>query len=1180
MVMPRFCGVLFPSRLVMRLTRLYLAGFKSFAAPTEITLPDARVAIVGPNGCGKSNLIDAIRWVLGESSARQLRGAALDDVIFAGSGQRPAASQAVVELSFDNSARRLSGPFAAFDAITVRRSLGRDGQSRYEINQTRVRRRDVVELFLGTGVGARSYSVIEQGQINRIVDARPEELRGYLEETAGISLYRERRRETEARMLQTQENLNRLTDIAEELGRQQSQLERQAKSAERYRVLQRQRRILIAEQAAVAHVLAERAKAAALQTVEQQTAWVAELALGRALHEQARVTATAARQAALLHLQTIQAQLYRVAADRAQCEGGLGSIVAQLEALTAQRQADLTQRAQVNQAITQQQHAQAERESARMTLAHARQAAADARAEWQVALRVGEADLTAQRQAWRIAQEQLAEPQQQLAAAQAELASLTRQSQRLAAEAPPPAESPDFNGLAARLANLEAQSRQAQAEKILIEQRMASVQAEIAALEQSEASAQRALQHAQKTRDTLAAEQAGLKRLLKPAAVKPGAAANESLMAQLIRAQADPWWGHALGAHIEAHCVDDLDALVAQWAAVDDRPEGGYWVTPLNEAPPLATDLAQAPVPARALQPWLTDWQRSCHPAANLAEALALRHRLPLGQRFILADGWQVGRHWLGRMAEDTAAERLAQHARLNALIDECAQAEGVVQTCEADYHQQHTARALKQNEATQIARELRAYEQTVMRRHTEHTEAAHQYQRLIERDKEQQARRQQREHEQARLAAECTELAGKVAQWTHAVREATVHRDTQAAAQQAQEAQVQHLRHQAGVGAQQLQAAERAVDQNQHQISQAAQLIARDHALLAQIDARLAQMGEKITALTEQKINQQARQSVLLQQQEAVAAEVAAAQAEQARATDALQHSENQYHAAQLAHSEAQAALQVAAVQHAQTQVRTEHTEHTLTEAVVALADDSVTLQAHNIEQLADAPDMPARQAAERAALTLQIDRLGAVNLTAIAAFADVQARKVEMDAQIADVAMALTQLTEAIATLDRQTRAQFRQIFDAVNTRIGPLFAQLFGGGEARLNLTGTDELNDGLALIARPPGKKTTQLSLLSGGERALTAVALIFALFELNPAPFCILDEVDAPLDEANVGRFCAMVSAMSDRVQFLFVTHNKTTMASANALIGVTMREAGVSRIVTVDVDRAVQLLES
>jgi chromosome segregation protein len=1171
----------------MRLTRLYLAGFKSFAAPTEILLPDARVAIVGPNGCGKSNLIDAIRWVLGESSARQLRGAALDDVIFAGSGQRPAASQAVVELSFDNSMRRLSGPFAAFDAITVRRSLGRDGQSRYEINQTRVRRRDVVDLFLGTGVGARSYSVIEQGQVNRIVDARPEELRGYLEETAGISLYRERRRETQSRMMQTQENLSRLTDMADELSRQQSQLERQAKTAERYRILQRQRRRVIAEQAAVAHVLAERAQTTAGQRVEAHTADLAARALLLAEHEQARQTATAARQAALLDLQNAQAQLYRVASERAQCDGGLGALIAQLEALTAQQTADLTQRAQVTEALGQQQTAQAERELAGITLEQARRAATEHRAEVQTALRVAETELAAQRQAWRIAQERLALPQQQLAAAEAELATLTRQSQRLAADTPPPAEPFDRAAWGARLADLAAKLAAAEAEKLSRAQRLVQAQSSLAAQETALANARTAMQHAQKAHDTVAAEEAGLMRLLQPAtkpdgkrATQPEGAPPESLMTQLARAQAPAWWGHALGAHIEAHCVDDLDALVRQWQTAGARPAGGYWVAPNDAAPTQSTDLAQAPLPAVLLQPWLSEWQQTCHPADDLSAALRQRHRLPPGQRFVLADGWQVGRHWLGRAPQDTAAVRLAQHSRLQQLALERADAARALQTCEAAYQQQQAALTLQQRAQADALSALRAQEQTLARSQTEHTEAVHQHQRLIERAAEQQARQAQREREQARLAGECAELERKIAQCRLALKEAAAQRDAAAAKQQAQETLVQQLRRTAGEAAQMLQTAERAVDQNQHQQSQAQQFLARDQALLAQIDARLAEFGRKITALTEQKNRQQAEQTILMAQQTAAATEEARAQAEQIRATEALQQVESQCHAAERAHSAAQTAVQTAAVQLAQAQVRAEHTEHALREALDALADDSITLQAPVIEQLADVPDMPARQAAERAALTQQIDRLGAVNLTAIAAFAEVQARKAELDAQINDLRLALAQLTEAIALLDRQTRAQFRQIFDAVNTRIGPLFVQLFGGGEARLNLTGSDELNDGLELIARPPGKKTTQLSLLSGGERALTAVALIFALFELNPAPFCILDEVDAPLDEANVGRFCAMVSAMSDRVQFLFVTHNKTTMASANALIGVTMREAGVSRIVSVDVDRAVQLLES
>lgn len=1174
-----------PHAEFMRLTRLYLAGFKSFAAPTEIILPDARVAIVGPNGCGKSNLIDAIRWVLGESSARQLRGAALDDVIFAGSGQRPAASQAVVELSFDNSARRLTGPFAPFDAITVRRSLGRDGQSRYEINQTRVRRRDVVDLFLGTGVGARSYSVIEQGQINRIVDARPEELRGYLEETAGISLYRERRRETQSRMAQTQENLSRLTDMADELGRQQSQLERQAKAAERYKIAQRQRRRVITEQAAVAHVLAERTQAQLWQQVQAHTAQVNACAQTQGVHEQARSTATVARQTALLDLQTAQAQAYRVASERAQCDGGLGALIAQLDALSAQRTADLTQRAQVSQALSQQHSAQAERESARISLDHARHGAAERRAEVQAALRAADTELAAQRQAWRIAQEQLVAPQQALAAAEAELAALNRQSQRLAAETPPPTEPVDHTAWAARLADFAAAVQQAEAEKISQTRQLAERQAAIATHEAELANARADFARAQKNHGAFAAEQAGLMRLLKPAdkpAAQPEKIAAESLMTQLARAQAPAWWGHALGVQIEARCVDDLEALASQWqgAGAGAHPAAGYWVAPHEAAPAQSADLAQVPLPASALQPWLSEWQHSCFPADDLLAAVRARHRLRAGQRFVLADGWQVGRHWFGRAPQDTAAERLAQHSRLQQLAHECAEAARALHRCETALEQQQTALALHRSAQTEAANALRSQEQALLRSQTQHTEAVHQHQRLIERAAEQQVRQVQREREQARLADECAALTHKIAQLRQAVQAATAARDAAAVLQQTQETQVQHLRRQAGEAAQMLQTAERAVDQNQHQQNQAQQLIARDDALLAQIDARLADFGDKIAALTEQKNRQSAQQTELIAQQTAAAAEEARAQAEQIRATEALQQIERQCHAAERAHSEAQAAVQAATVAHAQAQVRAEHTEQALREALDACADDALIFDAAAIEQLADQPETPARQAAERAALTQQIDRLGAVNLTAIAAFAEVQARKVELDAQIADVALALSQLTEAIATLDRQTRAQFRQIFAAVNTRIGPLFVQLFGGGEAHLSLTGNDELNDGVVLIARPPGKKTTQLSLLSGGERALTAVALIFALFELNPAPFCILDEVDAPLDEANVGRFCAMVSAMSDRVQFLFVTHNKTTMASANALIGVTMREAGVSRIVSVDVDRAVQLLES
>lgn len=1178
----------------MRLMRLYLAGFKSFAAPTEILLPDARVAIVGPNGCGKSNLIDAIRWVLGESSARQLRGQALDDVIFAGSGQRPPASLAVVELTFDNSERRLSGAFAAFDHIMIRRSLGRDGQSRYEINQIRVRRRDVVELFLGTGVGARSYSVIEQGQINRIVDARPEELRGYLEETAGISLYRERRRETETRIAQTQDNLSRLADLAEELGRQQSQLERQAKAAERYRVLQQQRRRLLAEQAAVQHVLAERARAVIFDAWQAADTHAQTLATQLATLEQTLAAAEQTRQTAQQHLQHVQAQQYPIAAERAQCEGHLGALAARLDSVVQQRQDDLVQRERLATAITQQQREHTQWEAARSALEQQRQALQEARADAQSELRAADVRLSEIRDAWRQAHEQLAQPQQHWAAARAEHAALDRQRQRL--EASPPTVAASAHEIAALQQHalaLESQLTQVNSDQAAVEAALHTQQADLAEQEVQGAATQAQAQVAQKTWDTLQAELKGLEQLLthQPAhksGTKTPAAESpfEPLIERLASARADAWWGHALGARIEAQCVDDLDVLGAEWARAGSLPPSGFWVSPLTlpeegpEAPHQSHELPAAVLSDAALTPWLTDWQHSRHPATSITEALAARHRLPLGHCFVLADGWQVGRHWLGRVAHDQAAIRLAQHARLNALHTECAAAEHRAHAEQAVLAQQQAELNAARQRLAELNRSLRDHEQHALRLQSQRADARRKYQHLVQIQAEQHASAAQRRDELARLAAECAELGRTTQVFAQAVDAATHTRDQLNTQQQVAEAAVQTLRRLAGEAAQHTQAAERAGDLNRHQIAQTQQFLARDQAQLAQIDARMTQFGDKIDALVAQKTERQAEHARILLKQEAIAIQEASALSEVAQHTEYLQKKQAERQTAQFAYSQAQLTAQTAAMQHAQAEVRSEHTEQALTEALMPLQDDRVTLDSATIERLADQPDTPAQQAAMRESLVQQIDRLGAVNLTAIAAFAETHTRKTELEAQMADVQTALSQLTEAIRTLDRQTRAQFRRVFDEVNTRLGPLFVQLFGGGEARLGLSGDDELNAGVELFARPPGKKVTHLSLLSGGERALTAVALIFALFELNPAPFCILDEVDAPLDEANVGRFCAMVSALSDRVQFLFVTHNKTTMASAQALIGVTMREAGVSRIVSVDVDRAVQLLES
>ena len=1180
----------------MRLTRLYLAGFKSFAAPTEILLPAERVAIVGPNGCGKSNLIDAIRWVLGESSAKQLRGQSLDDVIFAGSGQRPAASQAVVELSFDNSARRLSGPFGAYDQIVIRRSLGRDGQSRYTINQTRVRRRDVVDLFLGTGVGARSYSVIEQGQINRIVDAKPEDLRSYLEETAGISLYRERRRETENRIQQTQDNLSRLSDIADELGRQKSQLERQARTAERYRELQKKRRRQLVEQTAVQVVLAERASEvleAEWRAAESQVTAAAER---MAQVESQWVQQDEARTAAQNTLQQVQAQQYHLAAEQAQLQGRLGELAARIESAEQQRQDDLAQRTRLEAACTALQAEQSRLAEERQTLESQRQEAMEQRANAQAELRAADAHLNEMRAEWARSHDELARPQQDLAAAKAEYAALLRQSQRLEADRAKVSSTDSTEPMVAltrQIQDAETQMQalaqsQSESEAALIEQ-----QAALAEQTERASTVQKDAQILRQNADALQAERRGLERALHHALAshqtsKGDSPETERLIQRLAGAHADSWWGHALGAGIEAACVNDLDALVEAWNA-DQMPASGWWVSPDSEQfeanrPALDSShehtLELSPTPNEALSPWLRDWHHTRHPSPSLTQALAQRHTLPSGHCFVLTDGWQVGRHWIGRGGSDQAAVRLAQQTRLAELQQAGAEAETAAKQAhiESVQIQNQLTEQRKQVEGLVAARHQQ--EQQRQRLHWSLEDMRRKYQQHEQQQADRAVQVVRMEAEHAQLIEDMARLDETVLRLEQAVVQARSARDEFNARQQSAEQAVLALRRRAGEAGQQLQQLERMVDRNQHQFQQAQQSLARDEAQMAQIDQRLAQFADKLDVLITQQTERQTEFAALGTRQHEIAQQEKSALAHVQLLMQAVQNAGAERHAAQLALEQTRAAVQALELQRAQLEVREDHATKALSQALEQWRDDQETLDPEDIGRLADIPNINEAQASELATLEQQIARLGAVNLTAIEAFAEAEARKSELDGQIEDVQSALDQLQEAIRTLDKQTRAQFRSVFDAVNARIGPLFVQLFGGGEARLELSGSDDLDAGVLLFAKPPGKKVTQLSLLSGGERALTAVALIFALFELNPAPFCILDEVDAPLDEANVGRFCAMVSAMSDRVQFLFVTHNKTTMASASALVGVTMREAGVSRIVSVDVDRAVQLLES
>ncbi len=1158
----------------MRLTRLYLAGFKSFASPTEIRLPDNTLAIVGPNGCGKSNLIDALRWVMGESSARHLRGQALDDLIFAGSGGRAAASRAVVELTLDNREQRIHGPFAAYRELTVRRSLDREGQSRYEINNTRVRRRDVVDLFLGTGVGARSYSVIEQGQVNRIVDAKPDELRGYLEEAAGISVYRERRRETANRIAHTQENLARLNDIAAELERQEATLARQARAARRYRDLSTRQRSLRVEAAAVALLQArgeqrrldERVTDAGRVESEREATLVAA--------EQAQLAAEQDQQSAGEHLAAQSAEKYRLANELNAVTTRLAELDARLEGIERQRHLDretlerrLDERRQAEVRREQLLEEQQAQRHALDDLSAAHDRARDARA-------AAEAELDGLRRDAMAAAEARIGPQRAQAQLTERLESLHRECRRLEA-APAAAQLETSRRELAELDHdLAGQDREVEHQEQALaeaEQTLAAQQSQVDTAVTTADEAESARRETRQRFDGLVAESQGLERLIAARGDQASSppTGRPRLVEQLVAADIhDPWVGHALGSALEAELVEDIAELVSResdWFA-DEQVATGWWLE------------ADAQADADWLAERIADFPG--RPAEDLDQALARREGLAPGEFLVTPAGWWVGRHWLGRAEDGSAAAHLAHLARQREL-------EGAL---EAARHDLETAQSAWNEARARV--EAQGHRLEAARRDREAAARALESARLTRGHSREQRERLQRaiEQGQERATAEASELAearARLADLEHqrensvrAVSEADVRRDQAVEAQEQARVAQERSRAAAREATDRFHRARREMDQREQSIARLADETRRlDHERDA-LDARLneqAREGEAARSerarLTDQRETHQARLA------EAEAAEAQVRQAQQA-AAEAQAEARTAVAEARTARDAARADSEQARIDRAQGETREQHAVARLEEARAQLGESEPEPEAEAIEALAAEDGVAERQQQALAELDAQIKRLGSVNLSAIEDHYEVEHRRDELAGQVADVESSLAQLGEAIATMDRQTRERFLVTFEAVNRQLGPRFEALFGGGEARLELTGDDPLDAGVSLMARPPGKRISHLSLLSGGERALTATALIFAIFELNPAPFCILDEVDAPLDEANVGRFCAMVSAMSDRVQFMYITHNKTTMASASALVGVTMREAGVSRIVSVDIDAAVDMIET
>ncbi len=1170
----------------MRLNQIKLSGFKSFAEPTTFQLPGQRVGVVGPNGCGKSNIMDAVRWVLGESKASELRGESMQDVIFNGSGNRKPASRASVELVFSNEDGRAGGSWNQYAEIAVKRVLTRDGTSSYFINNQPVRRRDVQDVFLGTGLGPRAYAIIGQGTISRIIESRPEELRLFLEEAAGVSKYKERRRETENRLKDTRENLTRVEDILRELNANLDKLERQAEVASQYRGLQEQGTLKLHQLWFLKHRDAaaeeERVKLASLEATNALEARLAELRHVEAELETVRQAHYAASDAlhlkqgdlaqAQLEVSRLEERIRYVVEGRQRAEARLADLQAQ-NAQWASRESD----AQAELETIAEQIAAAE-EQAEILAAQAEEQSMTA-PQFEDGVRAAQAKANEQRTL-------VVQVQQQIQVLAAESRNIDEQSralrtrrERLAAERQGLA-SPDMD----RLAALKQDSETADAARDEAEARLHELSEEVPLLDE-----QRRTQHDTVNRESakqsdISARLDALRALqekvqtegkLKPWLSKHGLDGLQGLWTKI---HIEPGWEVALESalreRLNALSVGRLD-IVRAFAA--DAPPAKLAFYSLPQAaianthqtlPRLSELLRLTDAGMKAL---LNDWLEGVYTASSLDEALAQRAQLTHGEVIMTREGHAVSQFAVAFYAPDS--EQAGMLARAQEI---------------ENLERQSKAQALIADEArTQLVRHEAAYTEAsqrlvVARREAAETQTqAHQlhvqWLQLSQQAEAASTRRTQLEDELAEIDGQMEELSERRVTGEARFEELDMQlANTQERHAELEEGVIQAERRQADAR-EQLRALERQAQEAQFQsralAARRGELQRAIETAAAQVQAN-AQAGEQLQ-LELGSFNDQAAQAGL---QDALAVKLDKEQA--------LAATRSEY-------DDLSAKLRAADEQ----RLQFERSLDPLREQITKLQLEAQAAQlggAQYMEQLTAAEvDLAAlAQSIEDGKVKLwglqgEIDRinrevaaLGAVNLAALDELTAARERKTFLDAQNADLNDAINTLEDAIHKIDLETRDLLMTTFNQVNEGFGRMFPSLFGGGQARLIMTGDEVLDAGVQVMAQPPGKKNSTIHLLSGGEKALTAIALVFAIFLLNPAPFCLLDEVDAPLDDANTERYAKLVSEMSKGTQFLFISHNKIAMEMAEQLIGVTMQEQGVSRIVAVDMEAAVSMVEA
>lgn len=1162
----------------MRLKCIKLAGFKSFVDPTTVNFPSNMSAVVGPNGCGKSNIIDAVRWVMGESSAKNLRGESMTDVIFNGSNTRKPVAQASIELIFDNSDNSLVGEYAAFAEISIRRRVSRDGQNTYFLNGTKCRRRDITDIFLGTGLGPRSYSIIEQGMISKLIEAKPEDLRNFIEEAAGISKYKERRRETENRIRRTHENLARLTDLREELERQLDRLHRQAQAAEKYQEYKAEERQLKAQLSAL--------KWQALnEQVGQREGVIGsqEVAFEALVAEQRNADAAIERLRDGHHelserFNLVQGRFYSVGGDIARVEQS----IQHGQQRQRQLQDDLRDAERARQETES--HLGHDRtllatlgEEMDMLIPEQELSAAAAE-EASAQLEEAEAGMQGWQERWDGFNQRSAEPRRQAEVQQARIQQLEQslervleRERRLADERTQLAADPESAAI------LEL-NEQAAAGELELETLQAAEEAQVERLEQLRDELQRASQAQQQAQGELQRLNGRIASLeaLQQAALDPGAGTADWLrehgldqrprLAEGLRVEAG--WELAvetvLGADLQAVQLDDFQGLdLAGFSQGDLRlvaaGQGGARI---------AGSLLDKVESRLDLAPWLG----RVRPVESLDEALAGRAALAADESLISRDGYWVGRNFLRvRRASEAESGLLARGQELERLHAERDEREATLE---------------RLDEALQTLRDQqRQQEETREQQRRQVQDEARRLSEVKARLSAQQARVEQLNLRRQRLEAELAELDEQRALEHEQLGEARL------VLQDALDAMATDTEQRERLLAERDDLRERLdrirQEARQHK-DQAHQLAVRLGSLRAQHDStrqaleRLSQQFERLEERREQlSLNLEegaAPLEELRMKLEELLERRMAVEDELKLARLALEDADRELRDAEKRRTQAEQQSQLLRGQLEQQRMEWQ----ALTVRRKALQDQLLEdgYDLHGV--LATLPEGASEPAwdEELERLAARIQRLGPINLAAIDEYQQQSERKRYLDAQNDDLVEALDTLENVIRKIDKETRNRFKETFDQINSGLQALFPKVFGGGHAYLELTGEDLLDTGVAIMARPPGKKNSTIHLLSGGEKALTALALVFAIFQLNPAPFCMLDEVDAPLDDANVGRYARLVKEMSEKVQFIYITHNKIAMEMADQLMGVTMHEPGCSRLVAVDVEEALSLVEA